>query len=256
MMRSNFPFRAALQSWAALGRITKVTLILSVFVVIVGASVPLPNWFNLERDKSAPVDWGYGPGKGKGFPRPNLRLGQTPSIPKSTSAAPVNAPMNAAQTQASAIPASGGAGGYFSQPFPWPIIPLHLALLPDGRVMNYGTDQQGNQGAQMLYDVWNPALGTVSTAHTILPNKTLTDLFCSASSLLAGSGSLLITDGDLTVNGQRNYSNSNVNLFTPSNNTLAAAGNTAFARWYPSLTTMPNGDKLPQISVDPSIIRG
>jgi hypothetical protein len=110
--------------------------------------------------------------------------------------------------------------------------------------MNYGTDQQGNQGAQMLYDVWNPALGTVSTAHTILPNTTSTDLFCSASSLLASTGNLLITDGDLTVTGVRNYSNSNVNLFTPSNNTLAAAGNTAFARWYPSLTTMPNGDKL------------
>jgi hypothetical protein len=242
MKHINSLFRVAFQNWAALGHFTKVILILGVFVVF-GASVPLPNWFKLEKDKSAPVDWGYGPGKGKGFPRPNLRLGQTPSIPKSTSAAPATA-RNAAQTQASAIPSGGGAGGYFSAPFPWPIIPLHVALLPDGRVMNYGTDQQGNQGAQMLYDVWNPALGTVSTAHTILPNQTSTDIFCSASSLLAGSGNLLITDGDLTVNGQRNNSNNNVNLFTPSNNTLAAAGNTAFARWYSSLTTMPNGDKL------------
>jgi Domain of unknown function (DUF1929)/CARDB len=241
-MRINFLLSAAHQSWAVLGRFPKVILILCSFAIF-GASVPLPNWFNLERDKSAPVDWGYGPGKGKGFPRPNLRLGQTPSIPKSTSAAPATA-RNAAQTQASAIPSGGGAGGYFSAPFPWPIIPLHVALLPDGRVMNYGTDQQGNQGAQMLYDVWNPALGTVSTAHTILPNQTSTDIFCSASSLLAGSGNLLITDGDHTVNGQRNNSNNNVNLFTPSNNTLAAAGNTAFARWYSSLTTMPNGDKL------------
>src|ERR1700740_2619043 len=130
-MRINFLLSAAHQSWAVLGRFPKVILILCSFA-IVGASVPLPNWFNLERDKSAPVDWGYGPGKGKGFPRPNLRLGQTPSIPKSTSAAPANAPKNAAQTQASAIPSGGGAGGYFSAPFPWAIIPSYLARLSAG----------------------------------------------------------------------------------------------------------------------------
>ncbi len=235
MLRFNSLFRGSFRIPASLGRVTKVTLFLCVFAVF-GAATPLPNWFKLDQDKRAPADWGYGPGKGKGLPRPNLRPGQTPVIPKA-------APANAARTQSSA-PSGGGAGGYFSQPFPWPIIPIQLALLPDGRVMNYGTDQQGNQGATMLYDIWNPALGTVSSAHTILQNTTSTDIFCGAASLLAGSGNLLITDGDLTVKGTRNYSNNNINLFTPSNNTLSPAGSTAFARWYPSLTTMPNGDKL------------
>ena len=59
----------------------------------------------LDTDRKAPVDYGYGPGKGIGPPRPNLVLGQTPAIPKSLTAAP---------TGARAVPKGGGAGGYFS----------------------------------------------------------------------------------------------------------------------------------------------
>jgi hypothetical protein len=66
----------------------------------------------------------------------------------------------------------------------WPIIPIHMALLPDGRVMSYGTDKYGSQGAQLYYDVWDPKLGTDPiTSHQILPNTTKTDIFCGGGSL-------------------------------------------------------------------------
>lgn len=55
---------------------------------------------------------------------------------------------------------------------------------------------------------------------------------------------MLVTGGDLTVNGVRNFSNSKVNLFTPANNTLTASGTMNYPRWYPSITTLHNGDKL------------
>src|ERR1700758_2330381 len=47
----------------------------------------------------------------------------------------------------------------------WPSVSLadnthYVALLPDGRVLSYGTDQMGNQGAQMIYDVLDPKTGT------------------------------------------------------------------------------------------------
>ena len=127
-----------------------------------------------------------------------------------------------------------------------------MALLPDGRVLSYGTDQTGAQGAQLIYDVWDPKLGYGPNAHTILPNGTSTDIFCSAASLigegLAGptglTSDVLITGGDLTVNGVRNYSNNQVNVFNPGNNTLTASGTMNFPRWYPSITTLRNGDKL------------
>ena len=50
--------------------------------------------------------------------------------------------------------------------------------------MNYGTDQAGAQGAQLVYDVWDPNLGTGSNAHTVLPNSTSTDIFCGAQSMM------------------------------------------------------------------------
>jgi Domain of unknown function (DUF1929) len=42
----------------------------------------------------------------------------------------------------------------------------------------------------------------------------------------------------------RNYSNSKVNIFNPKQNTLTADGQMSYPRWYDSITTLPNGDKL------------
>jgi hypothetical protein len=55
---------------------------------------------------------------------------------------------------------------------------------------------------------------------------------------------VLITGGDLTVGGVRNFSNNKVNIFNPGNKTLTASGTMNFPRWYPSITTLRNGDKL------------
>ncbi|MGH6841364.1 MAG: galactose oxidase-like domain-containing protein, partial [Methylocella sp.] len=57
-------------------------------------------------------------------------------------------------------------------------------------------------------------------------------------------GKLLIVGGDLTVGGVRNFSNRKVIKFNPKNNTLAAKGKMKLARWYPSMITLRNGDKL------------
>jgi Domain of unknown function (DUF1929) len=254
MRRINSLLGAAFHGWKSLGGFTRIFL--CILIVIAGAIINAevfsmnlnPGGFWLETDRKAPVDYGYGPGKGIGPPRPNLVLGQTPAIPKSLRAAP---------TVARAVPKGGGAGGYFfphrgvdcpltggpSCAIPWPIIPLHMALLPDGRVMSFGTDKSGAQGAQLWYDVWDPTLGNGATSHKTLSNTTQTDIFCSGASLL-GSGKLLITGGDLTVNGQRNYANNKVEVFSPKNNTLTASGTMNFPRWYASDITLRNGDKL------------
>jgi galactose oxidase-like protein len=244
MRRINSLLGAAFHGGAALGGFTKIFL--CILVVIVGATlnsgvfsqIPLLDIFRLEKDHPAPVDFGSGPGAGIGPGRPNLVLGETPTIPKSSIVA--------------AAPSGGGSGGFFGPAFPWPIIPIHVALLPGGSVLSYGTNQQGQQGAQFVYDVWNPKLGNGTNAHTILPNRTSTDIFCGAASLLGsgftsgsnGSGNVLITGGDLTVNGRRNFSNDKVNIFNPNNTTLTASGGMNHPRWYPSITTLRNGDKL------------
>ena len=41
----------------------------------------------------------------------------------------------------------------------WPLIPMHSALTPDGRVLTYGTDGAGTQTGYFIYDVWDPSAG-------------------------------------------------------------------------------------------------
>lgn len=134
--------------------------------------------------------------------------------------------------------------GAFGPPAPWPIIAIHAVLLPDGRVLTYGTNERGQQGAQLVYDVWDPTAGTELSAHLVLPNGTGTDIFCSAQSVIAESGEVFITGGDLTIAGKRNFSNDNTTVFSPPANDIRPAGAMAYPRWYPSVVSMPGGDFL------------
>jgi hypothetical protein len=141
------------------------------------------------------------------------------------------------------IPIGGSnanVSGVFGPVVPWPIIPLHAVLLPGGRVMSYGTDTNGNQGAQLVYDVWTPALGTGTSAHMVLPNTTSTDIFCSGQSVMT-NGLILITGGDLTVDGERNFANNQTTIFNRNTNTIAAGTAMNYPRWYPSLVSQPDG---------------
>lgn len=135
--------------------------------------------------------------------------------------------------------------GRFDPVVNWPLIPIHVVLLPDGRVLSYGTDGKGNQTGQFIYDVWDPAKGTDAASHLTLPNTTGTDTFCSGQSVLPYSGAVLLTGGDKTVNGVRNYSVNDVNLFDPARTTLYSANQPmAFLRWYPTVLTTAQGEVL------------
>jgi hypothetical protein len=173
-----------------------------------------------ETDVKAPVDYGAGPG------------------------VPVSAPLaSASQIPVGQIPVGGSSAnvsGVFGPAVTWPIIPIHVVLLPGGRVMNYGTDASGQQGAQLIYDVWNPALGTGKKAHLVLTNTTSTDIFCSSQSVMT-NGNVLTTGGDLTVSGQRNFANNKTTVFTPTTNTIASNTPMHYARWYNSLVALPDG---------------
>jgi hypothetical protein len=183
----------------------------------------------------APVDYGYGPGRGKLWTSPPL-YGLFDS--RRT---------RAANYKRGVVPAGlvdSRRIGFFGAPVSWPINGLHQILLPDGRVMNYGTDDKGRQGAALLYDVWDPALGTGPESHMVLSNTTKTDIFCSAQSLLWSTGEVLITGGDLTVDGKRNFSNNKTTIFSPLTNTIRTAPQMAYPRWYPTMVAMPNGEMV------------
>ncbi len=129
--------------------------------------------------------------------------------------------------------------GRFSQTFSWPVIPIHATLLPDGQVFTFGTRGNGDQGAGFEYVVWNFWGGW--GAHQFLPNTQSTDIFCSATSLLP-SGDVLVAGGDT-----RNPLNKGIKdslILQAGSKSLERSGWMNFARWYPSLVTLPNGETL------------
>lgn len=142
---------------------------------------------------------------------------------------------------------NAGTVGYFDQQVGWPFIGLHEILLPDGRVLNYGTDADAAGHVRQdtfKYDIWDPKLGTSSAAHSLLPNVTNTDIFCSFQVMDWQTGEVLITGGD---SGSASRNNAGVNattIFSPTANAIRSAGMMEYPRWYASVVQMPNGDMV------------
>lgn len=144
------------------------------------------------------------------------------------------------------VPASGNRQrGVWSSVVDWPLIAIHAALLPDGRVMTYGTNISSRGAGEFMYDVFDPAVeegfGTPA-AHLTLENTTGTYLFCSAQVLLPLSGELLLSGGDIVKNGSLlNRGVADVNIFNPVNNRLRAVSAMKRPRWYGTSTVLPDG---------------
>jgi hypothetical protein len=211
-------------------------LLLTVVVMAGGNSASADPWTPMQRierwlgildetDVSAPVDFGQGPGVGPTLETPTRKFAPAMMVERSQ------------------IPSGGAAAsitGVFGSAVAWPLNPIHMVLLPDGRVMNYGTSATGAQGARLIYDVWNPSLGTGANAHVTLPNTTKTDIFCGAQAVMQ-SGDVLTSGGDLLFNGLRNSANNATTIFSPTSNSIAANTPMNYARWYGSLVALPNG---------------
>lgn len=152
--------------------------------------------------------------------------------------------------------------GVWSSVFDWPIIGLHAILLPDNKLLTYGTDEMGQQGAMLVYDVWDFETNT----HYTLEKTTPTDLFCSAAAYVPETGQVLIFGGD--TRGQHwmpgmpmptdpdmfNGGVADVNVYDPVTMTISPLEadhngmgdmdhetSMAFARWYPTAVTLANG---------------
>lgn len=146
-------------------------------------------------------------------------------------------------TSALATNSTAQVQGAFGPLHSWPIIPIAMMLMPDGRVFTYGTTPEGIQGAKMHYAIWDPSLGTEASAFNLLPNTTDTDIFCAGQSMIPTTGQALIVGGDALVNGLRNYANSDINIFDPSTNALIRQPQQmAYKRWYATTVILPNGE--------------
>jgi hypothetical protein len=139
--------------------------------------------------------------------------------------------------------ASAPAQGWWDSVVKWPIIGIHASVLGDGRVLTYGSDGSGTQGA-FIYDIWSPNLGTGLASHMTLPMTTGTDIFCSAQNLFA-NGQVLLAGGDDRLNGRYNGGVRDVNLFDPVTNTMTKQSTGLnYMRWYATQIMLPSGRVL------------
>jgi hypothetical protein len=129
LTRVNSILKAAFQKLTSLGPLTKFVAIAT---VVVAAAAPAVNLVLIDKDQKAPIDFGDGPGK-PAIPKPKLKRGDVPAHPPRVMSGPKAGNAGGAPN-ASSVPPKASATGYFGAAFAWPIIPLRMALLPDGRV--------------------------------------------------------------------------------------------------------------------------
>ena len=115
----------------------------------------------------------------------------------------------------------------------WDIVPLHLSLLPTGKLLGWGKFEPG--GTMMgMPRLWDPASGPPTSAREIAVD---TMLFCA--------GHAFLPDGRLLISGGHKEDNEGIdvtNIFDPASETFVAGlPKMAFGRWYPTVTEMPDG---------------
>ena len=133
------------------------------------------------------------------------------------------------------IPADAPTRGMWSGVQNWPLNALHATVLPNGKLLTYGSTPDGWYQDGRYFDLWNPAMGFAPSAHYTSWDGNRQDSFCSTATFLT-DGRLLITGG----NGKITSS-----FYTVSTNTTATTpANLADERWYATMITLADGRPL------------
>ncbi|KFE70392.1 hypothetical protein DB31_5434 [Hyalangium minutum] len=109
----------------------------------------------------------------------------------------------------------------------WPISATHVTMLPTGKVFFFGEFEEG-----FWPYLWDPVTDNLSE----LPQPHY-NIFCSGHSYLA-DGRLLITGGHM----ESHVGEPHAVIFNPLTSSWDHAPDMNDKRWYPTNTTLPNGD--------------
>ena len=121
--------------------------------------------------------------------------------------------------------AGSSTAGSWTAPATWPIVPVHLHLLLNGKVLAWG--KVGDPY------VWNPS-GNTFTAYPVGTN-----LFCSGHATLP-DGKLFVAGGHISDN----HGLPDANTFDPKTSTWKSLPAMKWGRWYPTVTELPSGQMV------------
>ena len=162
-------------------------------------------------------------------------------------------PTSASPTMQTANPM---VSGKWTNVIPMRDVPVHISLLPNGKLLYWGRDKQalppngdghdvqGHCNTFLLDSLYADA-GT-SVTNTIV-NPT-TNLFCSGHSFLP-DGRLLVAGGhkrplNLGDPGGEGYGDEKLNIFDPRKKEWSTAGSMPHGRWYPFNLTLNSGETI------------
>jgi hypothetical protein len=120
-----------------------------------------------------------------------------------------------------------------------PIVDMHTALLKNGKILMWDGGPACIGATSVT--VWDLATNTF----TPMPSETephVRDLFCSAPTVLADGRVLVVGGHECDSNGYIGVTMAN--MFDPDAGTWTRLSDMAFRRWYPSVTTLPDGRAL------------
>ena len=119
--------------------------------------------------------------------------------------------------------AAGAESGEWSAPFFWPVVAVHLSLLPNGKVLSWGLSRTAQ--------IWDPVTGRFTGI------STPAWLFCSGHSFLP-DGRLLVSGGHISAD----HGIPDNTLFNPESQSWTKSTPMRLGRWYPTATTLGSGD--------------
>ncbi len=151
--------------------------------------------------------------------------------------------VTAADVRAAAAAVAGNEHdvGQWGPVVDWPVVGVHVALMPNGKVLAYDSVGDNATETYPVHDhtratVWDPETGTQTPVWV----DTGYNVFCSGLAHLT-DGSLFLAGGNLDaqLHGIRQ-----THVFNPVTNTWSLGPDMAAGRWYPTVTPLRNGEML------------
>lgn len=130
--------------------------------------------------------------------------------------------------------------GAWSAVSTWPLIAIHTHLLPNRKILAWNANYAGGQAEVTLWDPNSPNVFTPVPVPSNRPNAN--NIFCTGHAFLP-DGRLLISGGHIDNGVGLPFTNI-YDFSTGAFTQLGAASDMNQGRWYPTNTTLPNGEVL------------